>query len=257
MDHDNAFQLIAYQVPKDLSLPPGQLSDISSLALCKGLEDELAPLLECLDKDAKSRLIRLLADIDRTVQSKSAAYQDDTTLKIFMAPEFYFRPRQGDSARSYAEHDRDAILHILRRVFTNKQLVGWVFVLGTIVWNLKGQKYLDDLEIEVLTASLQKIAKQEIVLNTLMIAVGGRGLSSYDTLHDPPSDNILRARDDSATTFDLIEVWLDHQLRVLKKSYALDEWFPQQVVLHRALKLTPLPVTHSLPVQGARLRAAS
>lgn len=183
-------QLIAYQVPTDLPLPPGNVCDIKTLKLCAGVVDmDLIASLTALSDDARSRVTRMLAVIDQAMQSRQWV-QGEETLKVFMAPEFYFRPQQGDAARSYTEKDRHGVLSILRRVFAQKKLVGWLFVLGTIVWNLKGQNFLDDLALDASTELLENIAKQDIVINTVLIAVGGYGLTSYDKLHYSAADNI-------------------------------------------------------------------
>jgi hypothetical protein len=210
-------QLIAYRIPTDLPLPAGKECDLASLALCKGLGTDLAPLLEELEQvseDALSRVTRMIAVIDRAMQSSKVS-QDPATLKVFMAPEFYFRPQAGGAARSYTEQTRHTVLAILLRVFAQKNLMGWIFVPGTIVWNLKGQIFLDDLKVDASTPSLKKIANQDIVINTAMVGIGGHGMTSYDKLHYSGADNIdakYRAllnkekktpKDQDATTFDL------------------------------------------------------
>ncbi|HEX5747847.1 MAG TPA: hypothetical protein VFZ09_16505 [Archangium sp.] len=210
-------QLIAYRVPTDLPLPPGNECDLVSLNLCKGLGTDLSPHLEeleTLSEDALSRVTRMIAVIDRAMQSKKVS-QDPATLKVFMAPEFYFRPQAGGAARSYSEKTRHTVLAILRRVFAQKSLMGWIFVPGTIVWNLKGQTFLEDLQLDASTSKLKKIASQDIVINTAMVGIGGHGMTSYDKLHYSGADNIdakYRAllnkekktpQDQDATTFDL------------------------------------------------------
>ncbi|AKJ02644.1 hypothetical protein ATI61_11733 [Archangium gephyra] len=211
-------QLIAYRVPTDLPLPAGNECDLVSLKLCKGLGTDLSPHLEELEtqsEDALSRVTRMIAVIDRAMQSKKVS-QDPATLKVFMAPEFYFRPKAGGAARSYTETTRHLVVAILRRVFAQKSLMGWIFVPGTIVWNLKGQTFLDDLKLDAnSTKPLNNISKQDIVINTAMVGIGGHGMTSYDKLHYSEADNIdskYRAllnkekktqKDGNATIFDL------------------------------------------------------
>lgn len=145
MTYYNKFQLIAYQVPTDRffkkdnnqvaksenRLPAGNRCQIASTRL----NDMEQDLTAGLSADARSRLMRMIA----VAEKAAASLNIDTarnTLKIFMAPEFYFRPElKGTTSWSYTLAEKELIEKALGKVFSAKEYESWLFVFGTIVWN--------------------------------------------------------------------------------------------------------------------------
>jgi hypothetical protein len=140
----NKFQLIAYQVPTDrpfkddngnvvkleTRLPAGQRCQIASTRL-NDMEQELTAGLSA---DALSRLMRMIAVAERAATSLDIDPAPNT-LKIFMAPEFYFRPAlKGTTSWSYSLAGKELIERALCRVFSAREYESWLFVFGTIVW---------------------------------------------------------------------------------------------------------------------------
>lgn len=101
--------------------------------------------IDDLDSDAKNRVVRFLnvlykASIDANVDKSI------TTLKVFMAPEFYFRPETPvtttvngtdyDSAvyRAYTYDVYKAIKEVLQQTIKGMGLNHWLIIPGTIMW---------------------------------------------------------------------------------------------------------------------------
>jgi hypothetical protein len=182
----NKFQLIAYQVPTDRCFkkdngkiekaenrfPAGDRCQIASTRL-KDMEQDLTAGLSA---DALSRLMRMIA-----VAEKAATSLDiDTarnTLKIFMAPEFYFRPElKGTTSWSYTLAEKELIEKALGKVFSAKEYESWLFVFGTIVWHrtttslVNGAAELADVKKE---AKLAEVGDTAFLLNAALIVEGG------------------------------------------------------------------------------------
>lgn len=135
------FRYIAYQVPtvaRDMmgeamyNIPPGEASIVAP-------ESALTPILQGnvagLGNDAERRVERLigamLAAQDRIRSEK--LLDDAMTLKIFMAPEFYFRP--ADDFVSYTYDQYRAIKDVLRTTIKGDERFNhWLVIPGTIMW---------------------------------------------------------------------------------------------------------------------------
>jgi hypothetical protein len=143
------FQLIAWELPT-VAVPsaagrpplsgwdPGQECDsIGTLPVPPGIPD-----------DPRIRLRRLAAVVDRavtTVAGQPAVQRPDDVLKVFLVPEFYFRPPVTDLAaaldwnrkagNSYAADDAEMIFDALGQMFVDVRFQHWLFVCGTVVTN--------------------------------------------------------------------------------------------------------------------------
>ncbi|MEZ4448979.1 MAG: hypothetical protein R3B09_05805 [Nannocystaceae bacterium] len=126
------FQFIAYRTPTNgledrTGLGPGPLPPISgaSEALLKAQVGAATP-----SDDLNARLRRMIKVIEI---AKEKADPLSSTLKIFVAPEFYFRPKTGLTQRSYSEGDKEYLSNALN-MFQDESFKGWLFVCGTVVW---------------------------------------------------------------------------------------------------------------------------
>lgn len=103
------------------------------------------------DNDAKNRVIRFLNILKRT--QDTIGQSNDATLKVFMAPEFYFRPEKivgGYNAYSYKTYK--AIKEVLRQtIYESFQLRHWLIVPGTIMWRLEKAERSDKRKISETT----------------------------------------------------------------------------------------------------------
>lgn len=105
------------------------------------------------NEDMKVRLFRLLIAIeetikyDRTVSRSQGTTDDFRTLRVFVAPEFYFRPDMLSKERggSYKKAEVEALKGVLKEYFSSYEKWGpgreplrnWMFVCGTCVFEEK------------------------------------------------------------------------------------------------------------------------
>lgn len=128
------FQYLAYQTPTFGFAADGTvLSALPSGDTCDAIADIPVPTNLGLSDDAFNRLRRLAAVVDRA--ANNLVGDQASTLKIFMAPEFYFRPESGVNAHSYDSAERGKILASLGTMFKNVRFDNWLIVAGTIIAN--------------------------------------------------------------------------------------------------------------------------
>jgi hypothetical protein len=112
-------QFIGYEIdtaPKDASFLNGRLYAGTYL----GLPD--------IGQDISQRC-QLMYDAVVTASRSPRISTDPATLKIFMAPEFFFRGPQG----AYTMEEVQTVINELQTRFTGIEWQGWMFVFGTIV----------------------------------------------------------------------------------------------------------------------------
>jgi hypothetical protein len=143
------FQLIAYEVPT-VAVPstsgvpklsgwaPGQECDsIGTFPLPPGIPD-----------DPRIRLRRLAAVVDQAataVAGQPAVRRPDDVLKVFLVPEFYFRPPVTDldaardwdrrAGNSYAADVAEMVFDALGQMFVDVRFQHWLIVCGTVMTN--------------------------------------------------------------------------------------------------------------------------
>lgn len=186
------FQLVTYLVPTDHPLDAGELcvpeTDLKDVA------DQLAEL----SADALRRLKRLIAVAEKALKAQGLEDKDrPNTLKIFMAPEFYFRPKSDGPQRSYTEAEMKALLAVLKFVFAQKKFDNWLLVLGTIIWHQPASVILDSPEVKQTLKlddpKLEAARAKPIVWNTLVIAKGydqNETLTTFSKLFYASADDI-------------------------------------------------------------------
>jgi hypothetical protein len=131
------FQFIAYEVP---TASEGQNQTVRS-GFDPGPECADVPRIpvgNATPDDARKRLKRLASVVDLAEQLVPRGANEKTdTLKIFMAPEFYFRPKQYDDRYKYnvyPEPHAEAIFDQLSTMFTDSAFKNWLVVAGTVLW---------------------------------------------------------------------------------------------------------------------------
>jgi hypothetical protein len=179
------FQLIAYQVPTErfnkkndngeyekleTRLPAGEKCPIQSAQL-QDLEEQLQ---QGLSGDALNRLYRMIA----VVEKAAASPQIDTspnTLKIFMAPEFYFRPElKGSTSWSYNVDEKVLIEKALKSVFGTNSYQNWLFIFGTIVWHKTASQLVDGFSnLEGVKDQPAGLKDTPFLWNTALVMEGG------------------------------------------------------------------------------------
>lgn len=267
-------QFIAYEVPTEIALPAGVVG-VGDIEICKAVENDrtFTQAFATLSLDAQVRITRLLAIIDLVRSSKKAKAQD-TTLKLFMAPEFYLRPEQGGPSRSYPHTEMVAAQQIFRAVFSQSMLAGWVCVLGTMIWNLKGKVVEDSARTGLKNPtfaekryldSLKLLVDSDLVYNSAMVGVGGKGVWVYDKVHyADPADQIapenwplkeyvmhgpMQTIVEAGNVHCGLEVCRDHQQHLLNKGLAaLKASFSQEPQSQPKLDLQLLTAA-GMPIQ--------
>jgi hypothetical protein len=151
------FQFIAYEVPtEDVDAPGAEVNVAVGNALAP---QDMA--------DARTRLKRLLGVVRKAHTRVETAGTNDRTLKIFMAPEFYFRPNSGPS-NSYSQQVMLELMVQLRAVLSHADFKHWLFVPGSIFWSMK-QKWNG--------------VERDTFFNTALLLKGG---VPADSVRNPP-----------------------------------------------------------------------
>ncbi len=131
------FQFVAYQVPTIRNRQSGdRLSTMSIPAgqSCDAVDDMPVPEDLGLCEDALKRLRRLAAVVDTARRTKAVEPNEDDILKIFVAPEFYFRPESDENYYSYSYEQYVNILTSLSLMFRlSPRLRDWLIIPGTIL----------------------------------------------------------------------------------------------------------------------------
>jgi hypothetical protein len=133
------FRYIAYQVPTVLDVNGAKLPTLDAGG--EVTDHTIAPLVvdRNLPADARKRLKRLAAVVKLAQRIVNRANDDRGTLKVFMVPEFYFRPPNTvdpDYLNSTYTYDHAMqIFEAMNTMFVDAAFQDWLFVLGTVMWN--------------------------------------------------------------------------------------------------------------------------
>jgi hypothetical protein len=230
----NKFQLIAYQVPTDRffkkdndavtkvenRLPAGDRCQIASTRL-NDLEQELTASLSA---DALSRLMRMIAVAEKAATSQDID-RERNTLKIFMAPEFYFRPElKGTTSWSYTLAEKELIEKALGKVFSAKEYESWLFVFGTIVWHRTATSLVNgsaELAAVKDDPKLAEVGNTAFLWNAALVMEGGADKAfTLVKRHYSEADDIdAQYRVESAAVAKSPLVGLSHQSKVKMRDY--------------------------------------
>lgn len=131
------FQYIAYQIPtvartaaeqKIYGIPPSN-PITAPPALAPPLQGNVAGLGD----DAQRRIERLIGAMLVAANKLQSSKDNNQTLKIFMVPEFYFRPANEEVSYTYAQYQ--AIKNVLRETIKgDDRFKHWLVIPGTIMW---------------------------------------------------------------------------------------------------------------------------
>jgi len=94
--------------------------------------------------DAKIRLKRMAGVVNAAANqltiNPAVGGDNANTLKIFMMPEFYFRPPVIDASyfsNTYPNDVKNQIIEALNSMFVHADFSNWLFVCGTVMWNTR------------------------------------------------------------------------------------------------------------------------
>jgi hypothetical protein len=189
--HYNYFQLIGYEVPTQFNdRDPGKDYKVDFKVDKDKNNNEYLPVPDLENKDATVRLKRL-AGVVHQAKIHKIVDKESSSLKIFMAPEFFFRPPmktesempkgkppkdapervkkvKDETGGSYTQATKNDIVNALRTMFVHDDFTDWLFVPGTIIWQMDPEEIL--FEISVTT-----------VRNTAVIIKGGHPEAPFTT----------------------------------------------------------------------------
>lgn len=162
------FQYIAWEVPTAEAVGAGDEPGGR-----EGFPDD--PVAKLPD-DQRIRVDRLYRAAEKALLSiKSSPSDDDKTLKLFMAPEFYFRPAEpGDPSQpfnSYSESEANLIKGTVAGLFAEDRFADWLIVAGTVVWN-KPMDWPESLDVKIEDKS-QELGRYYAYYNTAIVTKGG------------------------------------------------------------------------------------
>jgi hypothetical protein len=133
------FRFIAYEVPTATYSPGGPVAS----GFAPGPEPPPVvrlPVPGNVPDDARIRLKRFAGVVDLAANRLHHLGGDNAnTLKIFMAPEFYFRPPVASGFNfnhdTYPDTHANRIFQALNSMFTHADFQHWLFIPGTVMWN--------------------------------------------------------------------------------------------------------------------------
>ncbi|MEJ8848335.1 hypothetical protein [Variovorax rhizosphaerae] len=140
------FQFIAYQVP---TAAHGRVTRAMVPAFEPGTEiaaERFAPIRveDSLPDDARIRLKRLAAAVKSASNNLKKGVKDaPNVLKVFVVPEFYFRP-SGTRHCTYSYDDATRLFEQMDVMFVDPEFKDWLFVLGTVMWHMDEKRHWDE-----------------------------------------------------------------------------------------------------------------
>ncbi|WP_326952803.1 hypothetical protein [Amycolatopsis sp. NBC_01286] len=131
------FRYIAYEVPTatnrtDIAGPT--LAGLPPGGLCDAIPDIPVAGPRGTTADWFVRLRRLAAVV-HIAQMNVRDTDDPSTLKVFVAPEFYFRPADPATHHTYSTEEYLATWDALDRMFHAVRLKNWLIVPGSVLWH--------------------------------------------------------------------------------------------------------------------------
>lgn len=181
------FQFLAYHVPTDKRSPVGD-PIVTELFT----ENDLQALKNAVpDADLVSRFTRFMAVVQLAMAHQDVE-PDTTTLKIFVAPEFYFRPYATANARSYTEEVKKKFVTYLDGFFQDNRFANWMFVLGTIVSHDDNKELLKTALGAAYNENQlpQGFVNGITAWNTALVVVGTVGVKTFRKTHYSPGDDL-------------------------------------------------------------------
>lgn len=117
-------------------IPPGTIPASNRFTRYSSEESDLTTIPSGSDLDIRMQRF-WNAMVTAYDQLKLANALRDTELKVFMAPEFYFRPDNNDTAYTFAE------MQAFKRIMTSTlekdgRFANWQVICGTLVWKQTG-----------------------------------------------------------------------------------------------------------------------
>ncbi len=158
-------------------IPPGNVSRTS----------KYSDKINRLSTDAKTRVLRFMKVLDHAREQVGVLGDNPNTLKVFMAPEFYFRPDKAEKAYSLAEFNKikaaltDSISNAKNNVFKN-----WLVVCGTALYRSSIKK----TKSTIASSSVDKYQTLYAYYNTAIVIKPKGGASQIEKFEASLIDGI-------------------------------------------------------------------
>jgi len=220
-------QYIAYQVPTFGKIVHSG-DDLTDTAIDKKIKGMLT------DDDERRRVKRLY-DVVMAAKGQDKVDSSDTTLKIFVAPEFYFKSSKTEAklfGYSYSFNTMQNIMECLHVLFKeNAELANWLIIPGSIVSMLPGRGWARAILPKVGSGSIyENDPKDMSYLNTVPAIKGGDPEAPLTYVHkrlishidgSPFAgnlfDNPFAIRNDPLyNTEDLLGSWSENKANIFK-----------------------------------------
>ncbi|MBX3680438.1 MAG: hypothetical protein KF710_09680 [Rhodocyclaceae bacterium] len=134
------FRYIAYEVPTAVQDRNAVFSGFKPGLPCPAVPR--IPVVKIPNlANAKNRLLRLASIVDLAkIRIDQTGTDNQSTLKVFVAPEFYFRPENSFARRNcpYNTYSYDEAVEIfdeLDSMFAHPDFTDWLIVAGTVLWH--------------------------------------------------------------------------------------------------------------------------
>ena len=159
-------QLLAYTCPTLSITEPGSARAV------------LEPVRKLTDEDERARVQRMY-DVATWIKSQAPWRRDADVLKVFLAPEFYFRPNNAEKA--YTFNRAINIIECLHELFSSEEWVDWLIVPGTIFSALPADAKNGSLPVTM--GNGQNINLAKAYLNTSVLVKGGGSGAPFHYVH--------------------------------------------------------------------------
>ena len=132
-------QLIAYHVP---TLAGTATGNVGASPAPPGVNFPSGSPVNPMRADLGTRLKRFYQVVDHAHTRFRGRLGQATTLKVFMGPEFYFRPppNEGGRFRAYEFNDVIESISVLKMMFCEPRFSDWLIVAGTIFSGLPAHR---------------------------------------------------------------------------------------------------------------------
>ncbi|MBL4862904.1 MAG: hypothetical protein JKY09_07810 [Crocinitomicaceae bacterium] len=142
------FRYIAYELPTATIVGGSVVSGYPPGTNCPVVPEIPVPSGLTLTPDAEARLLRFAAVVKRAWERVQALGGDNgNALKIFMAPEFYFRPPSTTGGNykndSYPSKEAAKIIAAFDTMFEHVHFTDWLIIPGTLLWNNEDVPLMD------------------------------------------------------------------------------------------------------------------
>ena len=197
-------QFLAYACPTLAITAPGSAKAV------------LPPVRKLTDPDERARVQRMF-DVASFVKSQAPWRREADVLKVFIAPEFYFRPQNAEKA--YTFNRAINIIECLHQLFGDSTWADWLILPGTVFSALPGDAKQGSYP--VVNNKGQHFSLEKAYLNTCVVVKGGGPGAPFHYVHKRHISHIDGAPQIEAAGINplfrpTLEAWTELKQRLFK-----------------------------------------